>query len=74
MAKNTPRMPGESVTDWTRRTVAAAGLDPDIAVGPATNGPRAATETEQAWKERLVNRWRYYAPQSAKTDDDSNEG
>jgi hypothetical protein len=67
------RMPGESVTDWQRRIIKAEhpDLDPDRVVGPATNGPRFAGETETAWKERLADRDRYYAPRSPKTDDDS---
>jgi hypothetical protein len=68
------RMPGESVTDHKRRIVEAAGFDPDVVVGPATTGPRAATETDQAFKERLINHWLYFAASNAKTDDDSNDG
>jgi hypothetical protein len=64
------RMPGESVTDWQRRVAKAEGRDPDL-VGPATNGPRFAGETETAWKERLANHSRYYASWSPKADDDS---
>jgi hypothetical protein len=56
-----PRGIGESVTDWTRRIVAGAGLDPDLAVGPATNGPRFADESTTAWKERLAARDRFFA-------------
>ncbi len=55
------RGPGESVTDWKRRIVEAAHLDPDRVVGPATTGPRFAGESETAWKERLAARDRYFA-------------
>lgn len=67
------RMPGESPTDFQRRVIKAErpDLDPDRIVGPATNGPRFAGETEMAWKERLANHDRYYTPWSPKTDDDS---
>ena len=67
------RMPGESETDFRRRLlkVEAPHLDPDRIVGPATNGPRFAGETETTWKERLAEHDRYLAPWSPKTDDDS---
>jgi hypothetical protein len=68
------RMPGESVTDWQRRVAKTEGRDPDL-VGPATNGPRFAGETQTAWEERLANHDRNYAPWSfkLKTDDDSGD-
>jgi hypothetical protein len=72
----TIRMPGESVTDWQRRVIKAErpDLDPDRIVGPATNGPRFAGETETAWKERLTDHDHYHAPPSPMTDDDSDTG
>lgn len=69
----TMRLPGESERDWSRRAFKAENptLDVDRIVGPATDGPRFAGETESAWKERLANHDRYNAPLRFNTDDDS---
>jgi hypothetical protein len=65
------RMPGESETDYRRRVIKteSPNLDPDLIVGPATTGARFAGETETAWKERLADHYRYFAPGSSKTED-----
>jgi hypothetical protein len=67
------RMPGESWHDFERRLAERDGLDPDRAVGPATNGPRFAGETEAAWKERLASHAGFSAATGASETDDDTE-